>query len=267
MSNKGHATRRRRAIAQRLIGNRCFAGTIVVDYDDAHKNDQHRILELVDLEYGGFRPGWQGYWTDGSMVRGRLGASVVEIGSFCMDKPNWGIKDRARAWHLERCSGKSGDAELFAIAAALGMALDEVNSSRWMHTVRIYTDARSLLMAIKNSTGGVIGPVTDSADPLAIQLVYDRAEALYNSAVRVELHWVKGHLFSNMNERADRSARLAAECPPPTTGSQSEGDFEVWPEMPQSISAKGKDVVQEWRNLGNRVDGESDDEPMDESSD
>ncbi|KAF2442988.1 P-loop containing nucleoside triphosphate hydrolase protein [Karstenula rhodostoma CBS 690.94] len=244
MANSGFASRgRREAIVQRLVGNRRFAGTIVIDDQDGRSCDHHRIQDLVDEEFGGFKPGWRGYWTDGSVREDRLGASVVEIFGYTRSGSTWGIKERAKAWHLGRFSGKSGDAELYGIAAALGMALDEYHFSGWMHTVRVYTDAASVLRGIETSTGRVVGPITDDADPLAIQLVFDRAEVLYGFGVRVELHWVKGHEESYMNGRADRAARFAAVCPPPNTRSQPGQDCEIWPGVPQSIVDKGEDVL------------------------
>ncbi|KAL1592329.1 hypothetical protein SLS60_011406 [Paraconiothyrium brasiliense] len=250
---------RRRAIIQRLIGRQRFRGTIVVDESGARKKDDERLRDLVEAEgtdaafVKGIRPRWEAYFTDGSAKNDRLGACVAVLN-----------EAKSKIWHLGMYTGKSSDAELFAIVAALGMALDDSRSSNRLRRVRIYTDAAFILLGLSNSGCRVLGPIMDNNEPLAIKLLYDRAEALYNLGVDLELFWVKGHANSYMNHIADIGAKQGAMHPPPDSQPPQGKTVAIWEAIPQSILGKGPDVVQEWRSLGNRLDGESEDEAMDE---
>ncbi|KAJ4360076.1 uncharacterized protein N0V89_000635 [Didymosphaeria variabile] len=243
---------RRRAIVQRLIGGQRFRGTIVVDEEEAHKNDDERLKDLIEAEgidaafVEGIKPRWEAYFTDGSAKNDRLGACVAVLS-----------EAKSKIWHLGTYTGKSMDAELFAIAAALGMALDDSSSSNRLRRVRIYTDAATILAGLSNSGCWVLGPIMDTNEPLAIQLVYDRAEALYNLGVDLELVWVKAHKNSYMNHIADIGAKQGAKHEPPDTQPPQGKTFEIWKAIPKSILGKGLDVVQEWRLRGNQVDSES----------
>ncbi len=143
------------------------------------------------------------------------------------------IGEGVKAWHLGQFSDRSGYGELSAIVAALGMALDERLSRGRLRNVRVYTDADCTLQAITSSTDKVVGLIVDSADPLAIELVYDRAEVLSDLGVQVELHWVHAHNASHMNGLADQATRFAAACPPPGTPMQSGRTYELCPREDQ----------------------------------
>jgi hypothetical protein len=178
---------RREAICQRLVGNRRLAARVFVDNTDGRMGDSARIQALVDKTWDGQHVdgvplSWQAYWTDASVVEDRLGASVVKVLGVTKVNGHWAIASDAEHWHLGRYSGKSVDAELFGIAAALEMAVAEYHSREGaLRRVHVYSDAATILSALDASTCRVLGPITASAGPLAIQQVYDRADELMGS--------------------------------------------------------------------------------------
>ncbi|KAJ4288465.1 hypothetical protein N0V90_011700 [Kalmusia sp. IMI 367209] len=251
--------RRQRArheyIFRTVTRDRLFPGTIVIPSDeDARLADNLRLESLVERRRVGRESSkgvpvhqWMAYWSDGSLTRERAGAGVVwgsEIG------PVGDVKvEGQRAYRLGINTSSSGDAELYGIAAALGLALEEYFERGRLNTIRVYTDARSILQALQNSRTTVpLGPILDDDEPLAVQLLFDRTEQLLSLGVRVELIWVKGHCASRMNGLADiQATNMSHSYPVPQIG------FVNWPEIPRAIEAKGSKVVEEWEKRGNKV--------------
>lgn len=195
---KANSKRRVRRLSQVLLGSgRSFAGHVVIPPREvASRTDALRLKDIQkELKTGKAAV----YWVDGSERHGYLGAGVVwEEGNIT----------RARFHLLGRNTvGYSGDAELFAIAAAMRKAKLTVRNGNGAQLVRIYSDAREVLLGLRSGRHPWIGPLQDKTTVL--RQLYDNVDWLVSHNVRVEVIWVKGHSGSEGNQIADTAARKA----------------------------------------------------------
>ena len=95
-------------------------------------------------------------------------------------------RQNQKCWHLSRGTDNSVDAELHGLAKALYLAVREDRTDWRGTTVRVFTDCTSLLMSLKRGTYRELGPRMDFEEPLAIELLYDRAEQLLALGAYVE---------------------------------------------------------------------------------
>jgi len=111
--------------------------------------------------------------------------------------------------HLGRNNGNSEDAEIFALAAALDLAVKSGNEGTKPRVVRIFSDAKSVLESLARGEyvrfGSMIGARSSLLD------LYHHAEWLGHMGAKVELVWVKGHANSEGNKKADVCADWAVE--------------------------------------------------------
>ena len=103
-------------------------------------------------------------------------------------------KWRTKGWHLGH--GKTAlDAELFAISQALKMAVEQTQYSM------IFTDSQSALDLIKEGQNL----------PSIVRDIWEDAEKLRIRGTPITLLWVPGHEGVEGNEKADQTAKRAAE--------------------------------------------------------
>ncbi|KAJ4986346.1 hypothetical protein SVAN01_08163 [Stagonosporopsis vannaccii] len=187
-----------RRLSQELLGSgRRFAGRVVIPAPHvASQTDTLRLKDIrKDFEIGKAAV----YWVDGSEKDGYSGAGVV-----------WqeGRITKARYHSLgHNTGGCSGDAELFAIAAAMRKAKRLIRKGSAAQLVRIYSDAQVVLCSLASGHHSWIGPLQDKKTVL--QELYDNADWLVSHNIRVEVLWVKGHSASEGNRIADTAASKA----------------------------------------------------------
>lgn len=191
---------RAKEIQNKVLGTgRRFPGHIVIPAGHlAHADDEQRLKDIeVDIAQGTAIV----YWADGSESSGGyLGAGVAWKGP----ENFW-----FQTYHLGSHTGDSSDAELFAIAAALGRAKKSVERSEQIRLVRVYTDAMGVLEGIAKGQPCKLGPMINPRT--ALQGVYERTEWLIAQGIKLELIWVKAHAESEGNKWADHAARQAVK--------------------------------------------------------
>src|SRR5690242_7425116 len=224
---KANSKQRVRRLSQVLLGSgRSFAGHVVIPpHEVASRTDVLRLKDIrKELKTGKAAV----YWVDGSERDGYLGAGVV------WDEGNI---TRARFHSLGRNNaGYSGDAELFAIAAAMRKAKRTVRNGNGAQLVRIYSDAQAVLLGLRSGQHHWIGPLQEKTTVL--QELYDNADWLVSHNVRVEIIWVKGHSASEGNQIADTAARKAVTAQITSCRSNDPG-----------ITAQ-QDITKRYRRLG-----------------
>lgn len=241
---EGRTRRRERAKRLRslILGrNRVFKGSIhIPDPFTARQTDAQRlssIRAMIDLGIAIV------YWVDGSACQEYLGAGVV-----WQDKYN----NISAQYKLGRYTGCSEDAEIFAIAAALGRARKEVERNRHIRIVKIFSDAQSVLQALGKGTLSHFGPML--AKKTALEGLYERTDTLTAQGVAVELVWVKGHAESEGNRLADHAADDAV-TEQIELGGGSSGPERTTPatltDVPQMWREMSHDWVEEWLYCAN----------------
>jgi hypothetical protein len=155
-------------------------------------------------------------------------------------------------WQQAECelgqdTRESIDTELFAVAAALGLAFKELRGEgsavRTISTVRIFSDWRSLLLSLERGTTMTLGLVGHKT--WALQDIFDHTDFLVGRGVTVQLVWQKGHAQSAGNCLADKAARNAAlvQLQLPTT---KKSKWKKMRDVPAWIADSGRDSVDEW---------------------
>ncbi|KAH7406891.1 hypothetical protein DE146DRAFT_753435 [Phaeosphaeria sp. MPI-PUGE-AT-0046c] len=226
---------RARRLQQQILGpNRPFRGFIWISGgEEARATDADRLYDIkADIEQGTAIV----YFADGSFFgNGTMGAGVA-----------WQVGERQyiQSYHLGRHTGDAEDAELYAIAAALGKATHVVDKDDRIRLVRIYTDAQWVLRGLYYHDNLRFGPMLESKT--ALEGAYEGAEWLEARGVRVQLIWVKGHAQSEGNRWADRAAFRAVE--EQISLQQQEGAEERSPE--QEVFKTMADVPGYWKDLG-----------------
>jgi ribonuclease HI len=187
---------RQKILFEKHIGtNRAFAGYISFDSRAAYVADVERMQDVEVLYNSGQA---LAYWTDGSCGNNGLSAAVVWV-----EQKGW----LTRGFKINGATGSSGDAELYALAAAMLIAVDKVKLQNDVKLVRIYSDAKSLLQSLAKRSPSSLGPTISRK--YALVVLHEQAEWLEECGVRVELTWVKGHHNSAGNKLADRVAKQA----------------------------------------------------------
>jgi ribonuclease HI len=246
LRKREHATWKLRVqkLCEQVVGVKpVFSGFITIpDRDIARATDEVRLADIA--EFSKWIP-IAVYWVDGSYMpmenqhAGFMGAGVVwwEGDSLC-----------TIPYKLGRYTGDHEDAEVFAIAAALGRAKKQIERGANLKLVRIYSDSSSVLERLLRGTLYVLGPLI-AARP-ALQAIYERTAWLTDHGARVELIWVKGHSKSKGNVEADRTATRAVQeqiaatqdskDEPPLRQLLTEG------QVPEFFKESGSDWVEEW---------------------
>ena len=131
-------------------------------------------------------------WTDGSKIdSGTSGAGIVWKSS-----QKW-LKKSIALGHLK----ETFDAELFGILEALKIAVKEKKRESFT-TLTIFSDSETAIKRIQNDE---LGPGQAIAKEI-IQL----AQKFINEGISVFIRWVPGHMNIEGNEKADYSAKKAA---------------------------------------------------------
>ncbi|KAJ4341284.1 hypothetical protein N0V95_007290 [Ascochyta clinopodiicola] len=217
-----------------------FPGTITIPDTVAAKLDDATRLQDISNDLQLCRA--QVYWVDGSNRNGFLGAGVAWRQSEQHFSGSYQLGPNTR--------GDSNDAEIFAIAAALGRAKKYMQTGHQLKLVRIYSDALEILKHIKKGTCSTLGPFL--VKKTALEGLYARAHWLQTHNVRVELIWVKGHSNSEGNHMADAlafnavSEQVIATPPPSRTVKTADDVPDLWKSL-------GQDWVDEWRWRADRA--------------
>jgi ribonuclease HI len=207
---------RMESIKKEVLGaSRQFVGDLLLS-EAAQLSDGDMLLEMGGSALGGVGGGSAAvYWTDGASLN--LNPGVVGSANYLGAGVVWMERDPRSArleWRSNECmlgcnTGSIGDAELYAITAAMGLAIDEIEKgNEAIQCVRILTDRLGLLQGIPLNRVP-LGPFVSTR--LAIQELYERAEWLVAKGIKVELAWVRGHAKSMGNKEADRAATRAAK--------------------------------------------------------
>jgi ribonuclease HI len=201
-----------------VIGRRRFAGQIII-------NDVATSVAR-SLAYETTPPPKRTelvFWTDASYkadLGGALGAGVVH-------QDPVGYKFITFPFPIGRNVGSAGDAEVYAVAAALDLALHCVSlgSNR---PVVIFTDCLNLLHSLQYGNVSELGPL--QSPRWALEDVYERAEALEAAGIKLSLRWIKGHRSgAGGNPAADAAADLAAKLAAKDETQQIEEDTIILP--------------------------------------
>ena len=242
-TRRGKSTRLKRLHDSLLGPHPVFPGTIIIpDSIEARLEDNTRTQDLESSLICGTA---QVYWVDGSNNHGFLGAGVAwqEDGQWFTASHPLGPADTL---------GGCCDAELFAIAAALGQAQGHVQRGNALEIVKIFSDAMDVLERLRIGRCHILGPLL--AEETALKGLYVRAHWLKDHNVRIELIWVKGHANSAGNVHADAAACKAthdqAMNPPPPTPFFSIVKTDL--DVPQIWRDRGQDWIDEWLWRANR---------------
>jgi ribonuclease HI len=233
---------RARKLYQSILGNNpTFSGKVIISSDfDARKSDYRRLMnedQNIDLGHTIV------YWADGSYAYSGSNAGYMGAAIAWLDGDHYAVE----SFELGRYTGNSEDAEIYAIAAALGRAKKEVWESMDIHLVKVYSDAMGILEALANGTPLRVDPMLHNENT-ALHNIYDRAQWLANKGVELELIWVKGHAQSRGNALADRAAYDAVSDQP----DRLQPIAWQWDWMPgkwatsENVSAPWKDMGSEW---------------------
>jgi ribonuclease HI len=244
--SSGEAKRQRKIRLQRLqrlvLGyNRQFSGSIhIPDPVTARQTDAQRLSSIKDLVALGTAVV---YWVDGSWREGFMGAGVVwqDQSHIC-----------SAQYKLGRYTGDSADAEIFAIAAALGRARKEVERNRDIRIVKVFSDSQGILLALQKGKHTHFGPML--AKKTALEGLYERADTLNAQGVVVELVWVKGHFLSQGNRLADNVADDAVREQMNQQGSPSVPKRTIpatLADVPKMWQEMGSDWMEEWLHCAN----------------
>ncbi|EAT90588.2 hypothetical protein HBH98_164740 [Parastagonospora nodorum] len=242
--SKQAARARGKRLQVRILGaNRVFSGSVYIpDYSAAREPDSTRLLDVAASMQAGHTIV---YWCDGSAAQGFLGAGVAWTDS---------DKEMSEEYELGYNTGSSQDAELFAIAAALGQAKLEVQRGRDVQLVRIYTDAQMVLKALNDGTRCPLGPLVSAET--ALEGLYERTDFLTNAGIEVELLWVKGHSNSRGNCLADEVADRAVKSQIRRRGHTTwKPELTSDADVPDNFKQMGQDWADEWLYRANPHQG------------
>jgi ribonuclease HI len=242
---------RARKLHQSILGrNPTFSGKVIISLpSEAREPDSVRLMnDDKNIELGHTIV----YWADGSYACSGSSAGYMGAAVAWLDGDRYSVE----SYELGRYTGNSEDAEIFAIAAALGKAKNEVWESMDIHLVKVYSDAMGILQALANGTPCRVGPML-SNENTAIRAIYDRAKWLANKGVELELLWVKGHSESTGNALADRAAYDAVSdqaerlIPAAWQWDSRPGKRMTGENVPEPWKHMGSDWVEEWLSRAN----------------
>jgi ribonuclease HI len=236
--------RKIRIINESIDEYRIFMGTIYIQdpFEAQMRTDNDLLCDIRDRFDAGKAAA---YWADGSRQHSDRYGAILGAGVAWLERNpdgDWGWK--ARGFALGQNTGTSDDAELFAIAAALRLAVEQAqtNEGAAVEVVRIFTDCMALLHGLDSGMIAHLGPAISS--PWALQDVYDFTDYLVDRDIAVQLVWLKGHAQSEGNHYADGAAREAV------TGqmcvSEERSGWVRREDVPKLIAEMGLDSVEEW---------------------
>jgi len=137
-------------IRKQVLGaNRKFAGELLISKSDiARISDRDMLAAMGPGALGGVNAGGTlVYWTDAtalnykSNVEGSANSLGVAVVWMERDPTSAVPKYRSKEFMLGRNTGGIGDAELYAVSAAVGLAIEEVARGEGkIHRVRVLTD-------------------------------------------------------------------------------------------------------------------------------
>jgi ribonuclease HI len=227
--------------------------------EEARANDDVRLADIKEeMENGKCRV----YWVDGAVGcshntnHGVMGAGVSWMEKRVREDGMWGWKWCTHGVQLGRNTGAIGDAELYAVAEALQLAVREVQRERsdMVKRVRIFTDHQGLTKQLDPLRAGrdslSLGPTISPR--FALQNLFERADWLAKQGVAIELVWVKGHSRSIGNKKADTTANqaLATQYQILVQGGKGEGVYQM--EAPEAFKNAGEDFAEEWLFRANK---------------
>jgi ribonuclease HI len=234
---------RRPILRHDLLGSyRWFKGSVTIPHPiHARESDVIRLRDIEDLCSAGKAAV---YWVDGAYRKNGYSAAGIV----------WRIGDSTSqgGYQLGRLVGDSENAEVFAIAAALGQAKKAVTEGAVLDVVRIYSDCQAVLEGLKKNTLCTPGPLLPSGTP-ALKAIYDHTDWLTDGHVDVELYWVKGHAHSEGNILADKAAeqaildQLHADL---NTGSHRKAMTDA--DIPEIWKERGQHWADEWLFRANK---------------
>jgi len=230
--------RRIRIINSTIGEDRKFGGKVITQAADTMSAPQKALVCYADGSF--VSNGWG--------MNDALGAGIAwEEGS--EEEPEEGEIVES-AWRTEPFAlgintGDIADAELFALAAALGFAVKQVEQGKDVQQVRVYTDCMRILLGIEKGSIDNLGPAIGGT--WALQQLYDCADWLEGNGVGVELVWVKGHAGEYGNELADKAAKRGLRSQIEKLGKPEEKrKMKKKEDAPVAITQAGEDAVEEW---------------------
>lgn len=243
---KGQRKMRARRLVQQILGsNRIFSGTVCIP--SAHAARQNDKVRLSDIAAAIALGRAIVYWADGSFGGGGAKKGIMGAGVAWLE----GSEYLAQSFALGHNNGTSEDAELFAIAAALGKAKKQVEKRKDIRLVRVYSDSSCVLTSLGRGQHPCFGPMISART--ALQGLYERAEWLTANGAAVELVWLKGHSASQGNVRADKAATeavkqqaLLCEVKEHRDNALSQARLFTNEDVPDKWKELGQDWAEEW---------------------
>jgi ribonuclease HI len=235
------ANKRTICIINSTIGEtRQFGGKIVLEHEPASTAGPRALVYYSDGSV--HKNGWGFNDMRGAGVAWKDREEELEEGEISeAPEPEW----HGKRFELGLNIGDSADTELFAAAAALGLAIQRVQQGEACTLVRVYTDCQRILLGIKDGSIVSLGPAVKSV--WALQELYDGADWLREQGVGVKLMWVKGHNGDKGNEIADTAAGSASRAQIKELGKVEEKRKMVRKrDVPEDVNKAGEDAVEEW---------------------
>ncbi|KAE8864358.1 hypothetical protein PTNB29_04322 [Pyrenophora teres f. teres] len=229
--------RRRRIIAAMMGESRVFKGGIKVEKEP---EGNARYLEDIQRAYNDGNA--LVYWTDGSVQRGNLGAGVAWEREVQGGNKTWVTTEIP----LGQDTGSSTDTELYAIKAALQLAVERTEDAPGIRHVWILSDCLPVLQGLESGKIIDLGPAVSSS--WALKDVYDLTDRLIRDSVTVDIVWVKAHAQSTGNQHADAAAARAAS----SQRSREMRGLTKRSEVPSFVRGMGKDCEDEWLYRANK---------------
>ncbi|KAF2026251.1 hypothetical protein EK21DRAFT_92585 [Setomelanomma holmii] len=244
------------AIREQILGRHpLFEGDLLISESGiARLSDLDMLASMGGGALGGVHDGSTlVYWTDGNVLNldpskagsmVYLGAGVVSLKQI---SPSGKLKYKSQEYIAGRNTGSIGDAELYAITSAIGLAIQVAKKAdSQTQRVRILTDRCGILQGIPTGHSP-LGPFTSPR--LALQDLYEGAAWLTAQGIKLELAWVKGHDKSKGNKLADKAARRASQTQAKLSLAQASDAGEepgIKVEAPAMFVEKGAAWKDEW---------------------
>ena len=106
--------------------------------------------------------------------------------AWCEPNGHGGWQWKEEGYQCGQDTGEAADAEVFAVAAALGHAITKVGSEcSVVQKVRMFSDCRIVLEGLDTGSISCLGPALSSG--WAVQAIYDRTDFLEERDVSIQL--------------------------------------------------------------------------------
>ncbi|KAF2801800.1 uncharacterized protein BDZ99DRAFT_504292 [Mytilinidion resinicola] len=232
-ANRAHRARMSAFHKAIMRGNggstRSFAGNVIKEHG--------RASVATSITYEQALPSQRthnAFWTDGSVHQPSgstecfLGAAVARRGP---TSGTFVVTDCPLGCNV----GSSGDAEAYAIATALGLAVADANAGN-MAPVVIFSDSLACLQGLESGKASDLGPLISTR--WAFEDIYDYADQLDAMGVPLTLRWVNSHSGSKGNDAADLGANRAARM----AAAALKAEVDLVRHLPLAL----KDATEEW---------------------